>query len=155
MADPTRINAIRRAVVALLEAKWNPTAPSEVLESFTYDVRTEDFRGRKVMVFPDGYAARAIDRADDENDYGFQVWVAEKYTAQTAAVPDDWVAERLAFVVQVCQWFDARVVPLFPTAPDARPAEAEVTTVYDVVDLIEHRLFVGVVRVVIREEAEG
>jgi hypothetical protein len=154
-ADPTRINAIRRAVVALLESKWNPTAPSEVLESFTYDVRTESFTGRKVLVFPDGYAARPLDRSEDENDYGFQIWIAEKYTAQAAAIPDDWVAERIAFAVQVSQWFDARVVPLMPTCPDARPVEAEVTTVYDVVDLIEHRLFVAVVRVVILEEAEG
>lgn len=155
MADPTRINAIRRAVVALLQAKWNPTAPSGVLESFTYDVRTESFAGRKVMVFPDGYSARPLDRSEDENDYGFQIWIAEKYATQAPAVPNEWVAERIAFAVQVSQWFDARVVPLMPTCPDARPVVADVETVYDVVDLIENRLFVAVVRVVIREEAEG
>lgn len=148
-----RIREIRDSLLALIRAKWGPSGADEVIGSYTFDVYTSNLKGRKVLVFPESSAGSPATREEDTNDYGYQVWVVERYADQ-GPPPDGWVDARVDFVSQLEDWLgNPRKVPYLDDQPGVYPQEAGVSTVYDVVDLIEHKLFVSVLALVLREDA--
>jgi hypothetical protein len=150
-----RVELLRDALADLIRGQWNPSAPDQVLATYRFDVYASTLTGRKVIVFPEAYAGFPATRGEDSVDYGFQVWVVERYTGP-GQPPDEWVSERVAFVESLLGWVgDPRAVPLLADYPDAYPQEADVTTVYDVVDLMENKLFISVATLLLREDAES
>lgn len=151
-----RVVQLRNAMAAMIEAAWSPTPPDEVIPTFRYDVYTESIHGRKVIVFPEAYSGSPETRGGDSTDYGYQVWIVRRYEEQ-GDPPDEWVAAELEFVESVANLFDPRTLLLGADPESGRsgayPQEADVTTVYDVVDLIEQKLFISVITVLLREDA--
>lgn len=160
MAD-ARIVEIGDAVVTLVGNEWvTRGGPDDAVSApFEFELDTAKLAGRQVWVFPSAYSGGPATRGDDQNDYTIVVTVAELYTA---AGPIDplWVRARIAW----CEWLlnllgDPRAGRLLADADDPDtglwPQEAEATTVYDLEELSERRLFFSVLTVHYREQVEG
>lgn len=152
---PARVSKIRTALLALIEAEWVHTAPDEVIEDYLYDIYAADLTGRKVLVVLDAYSGFPATRGEDTTDYGYQVWIAERYTG-AGYPPNSWIEERLEFVEELVALLgNVRRVPFLTTEPEVFPLEADVTTAYDIVELSETKLFISVITLLLREDADG
>lgn len=147
-----RITELRDALLALVEAHWSPAAPDEVVGDYQYDVMAADLTGRKVLVFADTADSFLSARAADGNDFGFQVWVVERFT-DPGRPTRAWVDERVAFLSDLFDLLkEPRRLPYLPAAPAVYPQEAAISTVYDIVELVENKLFVGTINLTLRED---
>lgn len=156
-----RIVEVRNAVVARILAAWvGRGADDNVTGPYRLDIDTKKLKGRQVYVFPSSTTGGPAYRGDDQNDYTLVVLVAEVYTGK-GNPPDAWVDARVEF----CEWLNQTVLG-DPRAPRLLavegvedsglwPETAEVTTVYDIEELAEKKLFLSVLGVTYREQVEG
>jgi hypothetical protein len=152
--DPGRVRVVRDALIASVRQWWAPTAPDEVVAKWWYDVYATGLAGRKVLFVPEAYSGFPVSRGEDGGDYSYQVWVVERYEGQ-GDPPDEWIDARLDFASALNDYLgDFRRVPYLPSLPLCYPAECDVTTVVDLVDLYQNKLFVSVVTVLLREDGE-
>lgn len=164
---PSRIVEVRDAAATLVETEWAAEfgplgANDEVIARYTVDIDSSKITGRKVYVFPSTIAGRPIARGDDEKDYTLAFLIVERFTADDGqGDPDEeWVDERVEFA----EWLenllgDPRRDRLLADIGDPNsglwPEVSEVTTVCDLEELAERRLYVGVVTVTYREQVEA
>lgn len=151
-----RIRDLRDALVELVDAKWTGAGENdEVIAPYQYDIYAKNLTGRKVLVIPEAYSGFPANRAEDSTDYGFQLWVVERYT-EAGDPPASWVDARVDFTEELEGWVgNPRRLPYFElhTSWVIEVQESGVTTVYDIVDLSENKLFIGVVTLLLREDA--
>lgn len=154
-----RIIEARDALKQLIDAAWpvgerESAEDDEVLTPWVFRIEAEKVRGRKVFVFPSAYATELVTRASDRGDYTFVLLVVERYREQ-GDPPDEWVDERVNFCEQLADAAgDARGPRLLATnsRDGLWPETAEVTTVFDLEELTERKLFVSVLTITYREE---
>ena len=152
-----RIIDVRDALAERINDAWaaDMEDADEVLTPYRFDIDSATHTGRKVYVFPSTYTGVPATRADDQNDYGLVVIVVERYTL-AGDPPDEWIDERVTW----CEWLlgivgNARGDRLLATGDDDGlwPETAECTTVYDLEELSERKLFVSVITLTLREHA--
>lgn len=143
---------VRDRVAAALARLADPAAAVTVETAFAPDWLDPDlwkdnpglaarFTGRRVFVFAAGKAqAATASRKLDLNEYRVEVVVIERYAA-AGPPPDDWVAERVAWVETEIydRLGDARAVPL--PVRDCFPQSQEWDQVYSYELLRELKLF--------------
>lgn len=169
-----RVNEVRDALAARIEAAWIPYATSivtpatatqrarageqdEVITAARWEIKERVHRGRKIYVVRDRLAGRPGTRGEDEQDYGFLVFVAEFYRDQ-GEPPDEWVDERVEF----CEWLlrllgNPRAGRLLPDSASGGlwPQEAEITVVVDREELDERKLFASMLTLTYREQTDA
>jgi hypothetical protein len=155
-----RIVEVRNAVVTRINGAWTSRGSIDdaVSGPWRLDLDTKKVKGRQVYVFPSSYSGGPENRLEDENDYTLVVLVAEVYRG-TGDPPDEWLDERALF----CEWLanevlgDPRAERLLaePSDPGSGlwPESVEVTTVYDVDELVQKKLFLSVLTATFREQA--
>ncbi len=154
-----RIVEVRDAVVERIAAWWEPAAPDEVIGPWEIDLDTRELKGRRVQVFPSTYAGGPVSRLSDQNDYSIVIVVAELY-------PDDgpigarWIDGLVGWCEQLLNEIGSvRAARLLAVEgqPDSGlwPETAECTTVYDLEELTERKLFLSVLTVLYREQVEA
>lgn len=153
-----RIVEVRNGVVARVAAWWEPAAPDEVSAPWDLDLDTGKMKGRKVQVFPSTYTGGPVTRGQDQDDYTLVVLVAEVFEP-SGDIPPEWVDERVAWCESLLDLLgDPRAERLLAVdgAPDSGlwPETAECTTVYDLEELTERKLFLSVLTITYREHAE-
>jgi len=155
-----RITEVRNAVAAAINAAWvsRESVNDEVVTLSRVTIDSATHAGRKVYVFRSAYAEVPVTRDEDQGDYTIAVMVVERYAGQ-GHPPESWVDAR----VDWCEWLvnllgDARGPRLLAVEgqPDSGlwPEVAEVTTVHDLEELTEKKLFVSVLNVTYREHSE-
>jgi hypothetical protein len=154
-----RIVEVRNAVVSRVNNAWVVRGGPDdlVLAPYRFDIDSGKHKGRKVYVFPSAYTGNPATRSEDQNDYSIVVLIVERYTG--AGDPTDvWVDERVEWVEWLLNLLgDVRAERLLSESASGGlwPETAETTTVYDVEELSEHKLFVSVIHVTYREHTEG
>lgn len=155
-----RIVEVRNAAVTKIGNAWvsRGSADDAVSGPWRLDLDTKKLKGRQVFVFPSSYLGGPANRLEDQSDYTLVVLVAEVFRG-TGDVPDAWCDERALF----CEWLantvlgDPRGERLLAVEgdPDSGlwPESVEVTTVYDVEELAERKLFLSVITATFREDA--
>jgi hypothetical protein len=148
---------VRNSLAARIEALWtgaDSDAGDEVIRASYFDVEAADLTGRKVWPLPEAYTNFSATRGEDTWDYSFQVWVVERYEEQ-GPIPEEWTEARMQFVEELFEALsDPRSEPL-ATQPGLYVQEGEVSTLYDVVDLVEAKLFVSVFTLLLREDRDA
>lgn len=155
-----RIVEVRNAVVERIGNAWvsRSSIDDAVTGPWRLDLETKKLKGRQVYVFPSTYTGGPANRLEDQNDYTVVILVAEVYR-EPGDVPDVWLDERALF----CEWLanevlgDPRTERLLAVDGDSTsglwPESAEVTTVYDIEELAERKLFLSVLTIMYREQA--
>ena len=149
---------LRDAIADRLRSVWGEPAPATVKVGWRIDVPEDGPSGRVVFVAPASYRSEGpVTRATDLNDYRYAVLVVERY-ADAGDPPDEWLSERAAFVQE--QVYDALQNVGLDRAESTPPLlnsfwceTAEVTVVYDLQALTEHKLFWSEIEFTFREEA--
>lgn len=155
-----RIVEVRGAAVARVNDAWTDRASVDdaVSGPWRLDIDVAKHKGRKVYVFPSSYTGGPATRAEDQNDYTLAVVVAEVYRGG-GDPPDDWIDARALFVEWLANTVlgDPRAGRLLAVEgdPDSGlwPESAEVTTVYDLEELTQKKLFFSVLTITYREHA--
>ena len=154
-----RIIEARDALKEKIDTLWpvetrESQTDDEVLTPWLFRIEADKVVGRKVFLFPSAYATEFATRASDRGDYTFVLLVVERYREQ-GDPPDEWVDGRVSF----CEWLanvtgDARGPRLLATnhLDGLWPEVAEVTTVFDLEELTERKLFLSVLTITYREE---
>ena len=149
-----RIVEVRDAVVERVAAWWRPAAPDEVKGPAECDLDTSQMLGRRVQVFPSTYTGGPVDRSDDQNDYTVVLVVTEVFK-DAEEVPVAWVDELMAWTEELLNEVGSvRAERLLATAEPGSglwPETAECTTVYDLEELTDKKLFLSVLTVLYRE----
>lgn len=171
-----RVNEVRDAIKARIDSAWvtfadaQVTPPAdwqrareseqdEVVVASRWEIRASKLKGRKVYVVRDAVADQPATRGDDEKDFRFAFVVAERY-AGSDDPPEEWLDARVEF----CEWLlnilgNARNPRLLADPDDPNsglwPQEAGITTVLDVEELDERKLFASYLSVTFREQAES
>jgi hypothetical protein len=153
----TGLNAVRDALVALIDAAWDRDDPDDEVSGKSYlDIDSAKLKGRKVYVFRAGRADEPADRSEDQNDYGMLVLVVERWTEQ-GDVPEEMIDEFVAWVEWLLKTVgDARTVRLLGDADAGTglwPEMAEIAVALDVEEITERKLLVAQLNVTYREQA--
>jgi hypothetical protein len=156
-----RIAEVRDAAAAKITAAWSPADPDGVVARYRVDIDSATHEGRKVYVFPSATASpEPATRGEDVFDYTLAFMVIERFTAADGMgdPAEAWVDERVAWVEWLWKLLgDARAERLLADEEDPDsglwPEVAEITTVYDLEELAERKLFVSVVTVTYREHS--
>lgn len=153
-----RIIQARDALKEKIDTLWpvetrESQTDDEVLTPWAFRIEAEKVVGRKVFVFPSAYTNELATRVSDRDDYTFVILVVERYREQ-GDPPDEWTDERVEF----CEWLlntvgDARGQRLLATnhLDGLWPETSEVTTVFDLEELTERKLFMSVLTITYRE----
>jgi hypothetical protein len=156
-----RIVDVCDAIVTKVDNWWvsRENAEDAVSAPFDFDLDTAVLAGRQVWAFPSTYTGEPITRGEDHNDYTVVLTVAEVYPTE-GVIPASWVRARIAWCETLLTLLgDARGERLLAVDgdPDSGlwPQSAEMTTVYDLEELADRRLFLAVLTITYRESAEG
>jgi hypothetical protein len=156
-----RIVEVCDAVVTKVGNWWvsRENAEDDVTAPFDFDLDTAVLAGRQVWVFPSTYTGDPVTRGEDLNDYTVVITVAEMFASE-GAITTTWVRARIAWCETLLTLLgDARGERLLAVEgePDSGlwPQTAEATTVYDLEELADRRLFLAVLTITYRESAEG
>lgn len=99
---PDGLAEVADAVAARIAEGWADPAPAAVSvewELYTPLDGLDAVEGRRVWVVPGGYGSDGpATRVQDLNEYGVAVVVVERYTDAAGSPPNEWVAERVAWV---------------------------------------------------------
>lgn len=157
-----RIVEVRNAIVTKVGNAWvsRGSIDDAVTGPWRLDIDTKKLKGRQVFVFPSTYTGNPANRAQDQNEYTLVLLVAEVYRGTPAGDPPDaWIDERVLF----CEWLandvlgNPRAERLLAVEGESEsglwPESVEVTTVYDVEELAERKLFLSVITATFREDA--
>lgn len=149
---------LRNAIADRLLSVWGDPAPATVSVGWRIDVPDDSPSGRVVFVAPASYRSEGpVTRATDLNDYRYAVLVVERYT-DAGDPTEEWLSERAAFV-QESVYDVLQNVGLDRAENTAALLNsfwcetAEVTVVYDLEALTEHKLFWSEIEFTFREEA--
>ena len=149
-----RIVEVRDAVVERVAAWWGPSAPDEVLGPAEFDLDTSKMLGRQVRVFPSTYTGGPVDRSGDQNDYTVVIAVTEVFR-DAGEVPAAWVDELVAWSERLLNAVGSvraeRLLATGEAGSGLWPETAECTTVYDLEELTERKLFLSVLTIMYRE----